>query len=443
MKKLSTVCLSISVWGCSLSAIAQNPIVRTMFSADPTVRMFHNRLYLFPSHDILATAERGRVGWFCMEDYHVFSSTDLIDWQDHGVVVSQTTVPWTNPAGYSMWAPDCIERKGKYYFYFPAGPKDGRGFNIGVAIAKKPEGPYVPQPKPIDKVGGIDPNVFIDKDGQAYLYWSAGNFYAAKLKDNMVELATDPVILQGFPAKGLKEGPFLFEREGTYYMTYPHVENATERLEYATATSPIGPFKYQGVIMDEKPGCWTNHQSVVQYKGQWYLFYHHNDYSPSFDKARSAQADYLNFNPDGSIQKVIPTLRGVGDTWANLEIQVDRYSKTSDSGVTVAFLEAANPFLGWFAEFSGLGSWLRYDRVRFGSRRPKQVLVRVRAKMGGSLRLRTEREDLSPIAEVPVPVSDRWVVVSAPVSGWKKGIHDLLVESNGGNPVDVDWVRFQ
>ena len=443
MKKLSTVCFSLGVWVCSLSAVGQNPIVRTMFSADPTVRVFRNKLYLFPSHDILATAERGRVGWFCTEDYHVFSSTDLTNWQDHGLVVSQTTVPWTNPTGYSMWAPDCIERKGKFYFYFPAGPKEGRGFNIGVAIAAKPEGPYVPQSKPIEKVGGIDPNVFIDKDGQAYLFWSAGNFFAAKLKDNMVELATEPVILQGFPAKGLKEGPFLFEREGTYYMTYPHVENTTERLEYATAKSPLGPFQYQGVLMDEKPGCWTNHQSVVRYKQRWYLFYHHNDYSPTFDKARSARADFLNFNPDGSIQKVMPTLRGVGDSWANQEIQVDRYSKISDSGVSVAFLDPANPFLGWFAEFCGAGSWLRYDRVRFESRRPKQVLVRVRAKMGGSVRFSTDQVDGPAIAEVPVPVGEQWVVITAPVLNWKKGLRELFVVSTGANPVDIDWVRFQ
>ena len=113
-------------------------------------------------------------------------------------------------------------------------------------------------PNFIDKVRGIDPNVFIDKDGQAYLYWSAGNIYGAKLKENMLELASDPVTLGELPTKGLKEGPYVIERKGKYYLTYPHVENKIERLEYAIGDNPLGPFQFAGVIMDESPtGCWT------------------------------------------------------------------------------------------------------------------------------------------------------------------------------------------
>src|SRR5437763_286323 len=125
--------------------VAQNPIIRNQFSADPTARVFDGKIYLYPSHDILAREGRGRPGWFCMEDYHVFSSSNLTDWMDHGIIISQTSVPWTDPAAFSLWAPDCISRNGKYYFYFPAAAKDtsyGRGFCIGVAIADKPEGPF-------------------------------------------------------------------------------------------------------------------------------------------------------------------------------------------------------------------------------------------------------------------------------------------------------------
>ena len=175
-----------------------------MYSADPTARVFGDSVYLYPSHDIVATPGHGRVGWFCMEDYHVFATKNLTDWKDDGIVVSQTKVPWTKPDAYSMWAPDCIERNGKYYFYFPAAPKDstyGRGFAIGVAIADKPSGPFVPQAEPIKGVHGIDPNVFIDKDGQAYLYCALGNIYGAKLKDNMVELDGKPAIMQGLPTE--------------------------------------------------------------------------------------------------------------------------------------------------------------------------------------------------------------------------------------------------
>jgi len=423
--------------------LGQNPIIRNQFSADPTARVFGNKIYLFPSHDILATQGKGRIGWFCMEDYHVFSSTNLIDWDDHGVVVSQTSVPWTDPTAYNMWAPDCIERKGKYYFYFPAGGKSSRGFNIGVAVSAKPEGPYIPEPAPIKNARGIDPNVFIDKDGQAYLYWAGGNFYGAKLKDNMVDLASEPVVLKEFPAKGLKEGPFLFERNGIYYMTYPHVENVTERLEYAMAKSPLGPFTVAGVLMDEIPGCWTNHQSVVQYKKQWYLFYHHNDYSPEFDKARSVRADYLNFNSDGTIQKVVPTLRGVGIMPAQREIKIDRYSMLSNSGASISFMNPADTFKGWKTTFSAVGSWLEYDRVDFGRGRLKQVSIRTKSQDGAILQIRANSVDGPVIAEISIPRGEDWTNVSSPILTKQKGVQNLFVTAKSSGSVDVDWVKFQ
>ena len=126
-----------------------------------------------------------------------------------GLYVSQNKVNWVDSTSFSMWAPDCIERNGKYYFYFPANPKPvyGKGFTVGVAISDNPYGPFIPQPEPIKNVSGIDPNVLIDKDGQAYLYWSQGNIFVAKLKENMLELASEPKVIDDLPEKGLKEGP--------------------------------------------------------------------------------------------------------------------------------------------------------------------------------------------------------------------------------------------
>ena len=333
MKIYKSLIFSFVAFG-SISISAQNPIVRNQFSADPTARVFNGKVYVFPSHDIPTPLEKpGRKDWFCMADYHVFSSENLTDWTDHGMIVSQNKVAWVDSTSYSMWAPDCIEHNGKYYFYFPANKNaadaNGRkGFGIGVAIADKPEGPYIPLPEPIKGVNGIDPNVFIDKDGQAYLYYAMGNIMVAKLKDNMTELASEPLIIAHLPQKGLKEGPFLFERKGIYYLTIPHVENKIERLEYAIGDNPMGPFKMAGVVMDESPmNCWTNHQSFVEYKGQWYLFYHQDAYSPKFDKNRSICADSLSFNADGTIRRVTPTLRGVGLTSATNKIEIDRYSR--------------------------------------------------------------------------------------------------------------------
>ena len=129
------------------------------------------------------------------------------------------------------------------------------------------------------------------------------------MKDNMKELASAPVLIEGLP-EGFKEGPFVFERNGKYYLTFPWVKDKTETLAYAMGNSPSGPFEFKGIIMDESPtGCWTNHHSIVEYNGQWYLFYHHNDFSPEADKRRSVRIDSLTFNSDGTIVKVKPTLR--------------------------------------------------------------------------------------------------------------------------------------
>ena len=197
--------------------------------------------------------------------------------------------------------------------------------------------------------------MLIDKDGSAYLYSSAGRIFVAKLKDDMVELASAQQTITNLPTRGLIEGPFVFERKGVYYLTYPHVANKIERLEYSIGDSPLGPFRQAGVILDESAsGCWTVHHSIVEYKGQWYLFYHDRDLSPNFDKNRSIRADYLYFNDDGSIRKVVPTLRGVGVVKATSRIQIDRYSAISDEGASVSFLNSANTFEGWKLSLKGI-----------------------------------------------------------------------------------------
>jgi hypothetical protein len=425
---------------------AQNPVIRDQYSADPTARFFGDSIYLYPSHDILATEGRGRIGWFCMEDYHVFSSADLTRWTDHGVIVDQTRVDWVNPNGFSMWAPDCIMRDGKYYFYFPAFIKDtslGRGFGIGVAVANKPYGPFIPQPLPIKNVHGIDPNVFIDKDNQAYLYWAMGKIYAARLADNMLELASEPKVMDSLPSQGLVEGPFLFERNGIYYLTYPHVANKTECLEYAIGNSPMGPFKYAGVIMDESPtGCWTNHQSIVEYKGQWYLFYHHNDYSPRFDKNRSVRIDSLFFNADGTIQKVKPTLRGVGLTKASENIETDRYSLLSNSGASVELIDSTQPFKGFKLILSNKNSWAQYNKVDFGNDQFTSATIRLCAAKGGLLQIRLDKPDGILLAELKISENNSWENIKIPIQNKQPGIHNLVITSGGDSPVAIDWVTF-
>lgn len=427
------------------STIAQNPLIMDQFTADPSARVFEGRVYVYPSHDIPCGKGQGMIG-FCMADYHVFSSENLTDWTDHGVIVSQNKVDWVDSTSYSMWAPDCIEKNGTYYFYFPARSRDkafGRGSAIGVATADKPFGPFTPEPKPIEGVSGIDPNPFIDRDGQAYLYWAGfGGLLMARLKDNMKELDEKPQKVGELPPK-FKEGPYLFERKGIYYFTFPHVENKTERLVYCTGDNPRGPFKYGGVIMDESPtGCWTNHHSIIAYKGQWYLFYHHNDLSPHFDKNRSIRADSLFFNEDGTIQKVIPTWRGAGATPADRRIQIDRYSALSEIGASVAFLDTLHRQEGWKTVLDAKDAWIRYNSVDFGHGKWKSVRVNA-SGAGGIVEIRLDQTDGPVLARVQIPESPDWTVVESKLPERPSGIRNLIVSAGDAGPVEMDWISFE
>jgi hypothetical protein len=443
-KYLLLLCFAVAL--LTNHVIAQNPIVRDQYSADPSARVFGDRVYVYPSHDILATEGKGRMNWFCMEDYHVFSSENLTDWTDHGMIVTQNKVPWVKPDSYAMWAPDCIERNGKYYFYFPATPSDtseGRGFRIGVAIADKPTGPFIPQAEPIKNVRGIDPNVFIDKDGQAYIYWSQGNIYGAKLKENMLELDGEVKTLGELPTKGLKEGPYMIERKGIYYLTYPHVENKIERLEYAIGDNPLGPFKFAGVIMDESPtGCWTNHHSFIKFKNQWYLFYHHNDYSPKFDKARSIRADSLSFHPDGTIQKVTPTLRGIGVTAATSQIQIDRFSAKSNDGASIEFLDTLNRFKGWKTILDKPAAWIQYNTVDFSKRKATSCTIKAASTSGSSFQIRIGSITGPVVAEVTIKSQQPWAELSFKILDAPTGINNVFVTHATGGAVEIDWISF-
>jgi len=424
---------------------AQNPLIMDQFTADPTARVFEGKIYLYPSHDILAVQGKGRVGWFCMEDYHVFSSENLTDWTDHGIIVSQKNVDWVDSTTYSMWAPDCMERNGKYYFYFPASSKEKgmRRGGIGVAVADKPYGPFIPELKPMAGIGGIDPNIFVDKDGQAYIITAMGRMSIAKLKENMLELDDKPTTIEGLPEKGLKEGPFMFVRNGIYYLTYPHVQNKTEQLEYAISNNPRGPFKVTGVIMDESPECWTNHQSIVEYKGQWFLFYHHNDLSPNFDKNRSVRADSLFFHEDGTIKKVIPTLRGIGMTYASKKIQMDRYSLKSDTGVSIAFLDTLKRFEGWKTILDEANAWVQYNGVDFGTKKFKSVHVITASATGGLIDIRLDNVRGPLLAQMNIGKTTDWNIWKSRLKKIPSGIHNLVLTLKESKKVEIDWINFE
>ena len=431
------------------SLFAQNPVIKGQFTADPTARVFDGKVWLYASHDIISPVEPER-RWFAMADYHAFSSEDLVHWTDHGVIVDQKDVPWGNPEGYSMWAPECVERGGKYYFYFPNAPKGGRGFAVGVAVADAPDGPFTPEENAIQGVMGIDPTVLVASDGNAYIYWSGMGFMGARLKDNMTELDGPAVRLDGGPGfrekyalpRGQKEGPHVFEKDGKFYLTYPWVQDRTECLAYAMGDSPLGPFEYKGKIMEKSPNeCWTNHHSFVEYKGQWYLFYHHNDYSPDFDKNRSVRIDKVRFNPDGTIEQVTPTLRGVGETRATDHIQLDRYSGIYHYGIYLDFLDEADPWAGWYLHFTRPRTWVRYDGISFGETAPTRVVFRIRSAAKSRVSLQTQ--DGKTVGTFRLPASRTWKEVRLPVTTPLTGGQNIKLIVDEGKDLELDWISFE
>jgi beta-xylosidase len=293
-------------------AFAQNPFITDIYTADPSAHVFNDTLYVYPSHD------KDDARWFTMDDWHVYSTTDMVNWTDHGVTLSLDSISW---ATKWAWAPDCQFRNGKYYFYFPTDKN-----YIGVAVSDKPTGPFTDAlgkplisretPGVVATNGLIDPTIFIDDDGTPYLVFGQNHVNIVKLNDNMVSFNDTVRIVEG--AKDFFEAAWMHKYNGKYYLSY----SGNRKILYATSDSPYGPFEYQGVVLG-KVSSGNNHHSIVQYKGQWYIFYHN---SALFFKKhpwamrlgllkrwyrRSICVDKLYYNPDGSIQKVKQTRQGV------------------------------------------------------------------------------------------------------------------------------------
>lgn len=291
----------MSIWG-------QNPIVRHLYTADPSAHVWADgRLYVYPSQDINPPR-----GCDLMDKYHVFSTDDMVNWVDHGQILEAADVPWGNSladGGKFMWAPDCAYKDGKYYFYFPHPNKDpwNENWKIGIAVSDKPASDF----KVLDHTliglpekGEIDPCVFVDDDGQAYFYYGGGGkCYGAKLKDNMVELDGPLLEMQGL--YDFHEGTWIFKKNGTYYLTYADNKNGGNQLRHATSDSPLGPWAHKGAYLTSTTSD-TSHGSVVEYKGQWWAFYHTADLSGT-GLLRSICVDSLFFNENGTIKTVKQT----------------------------------------------------------------------------------------------------------------------------------------
>ncbi len=283
----------------------KNPFIKDIYTADPSAHVWADgRLYIYPSHDVAPPR-----GCDLMDKYHVYSTDDMVNWRDEGQVLQATDVEWGRPDGGFMWAPDCAYKNGTYYFYFPhpSGTEWNTTWKIGVATSKSPAKDFKSQGYIKGLESLIDPCVFVDDDGQAYLYYGGGNICkGGKLKDNMMELNGEMKTMEGLT--DFHEASWVHKRNGVYYLSYADNFNEAgkhNRMRYATSSSPLGPWTYKGVYIDPTDS-FTDHGSIVEFKGQWYAFYHNSSLSHN-DWLRSICVNKLYYNTDGTIRKVIQT----------------------------------------------------------------------------------------------------------------------------------------
>lgn len=290
-----------------MDKFAHNPLLDdNTFVPDVEAHVWEDgRIYLYGSFDI-----KGKKG-FCSPVHHVYSSSDMINWTDHGVVFSISDSKWAKDCGV-LYAPDCAYKNGVYYLYYCV--PDGR---CGVARSTSPTGPFE-DVGIIEGVWGIDPAVFIDDDGQAYLYWGQLTWCkAAKLKDNMVQIQEDTVTTPlTVKEHEFHEGSSVKKINGRYYYLFADTHRHGNRpscLGYAVSDHPLKGFRYGGVIIDNfgcDPAVWNNHGSMEYFNGQWYIFYHRSTHGT--DSSRRVCAEVIKFNSDGSIPEIVQTTSGVG-----------------------------------------------------------------------------------------------------------------------------------
>jgi hypothetical protein len=323
-KRSSAILAAGFLAGCALRA--DNPIIKTIFTADPGAMVSGGRVYLYTGHD------EAPVGGttYVMRDWRVYSSANLTSWIDHGSRLSVSAFSW---ARADAWASHVVERAGKFYWYVTLDHRTIPGRAIGVAVSNSPTGPFT------DARGtalitnnmttqtsifhdDIDPAVFIDTNGQAYIYWGNTVLKYARLKSNMIELdgAINVISVSSFT-----EAPWVHKRGSTYYLSY--ARGWPEQIAYATASSPTGPWTYRGVITEPNILCGTNHQAIVEFNGRSYFIYHTAALASGGDYRRSVAVEELFYNADGTIRPIQQTSTGLDGVKQRLQSYnfTDRY----------------------------------------------------------------------------------------------------------------------
>jgi arabinoxylan arabinofuranohydrolase len=431
MRKI-TVLLVVMI---SQGVFALNPIITHLRTADPSAHVWADgKIWIYASHD-----QDNATDYSSMDGYHVFSSSDMYNWTDHGEVLHSRDVSWGIAGGGWMWAPDCNYKNGTYYFYFPH--KDAGGtFRIGVATSSKPEGPFTDIGNYIQGTSGTDPACFIDDDGQAYLYF--GSAKVGKLKPNMIELA-EPARTVNYGASNFGEGAWMHKYNGKYYYSYTDFTDPVHQAYYSIGTNPYGPFEYKGPITTKNPPCAQDHHSIVEYKGQWYYFYHVGNYNGCSGNRRNVCVEYLYYNPDGTIQPLTYPGAGVMPVGTALpEIPMEAEDYTAMSGVGT---ESASD-TGGGQDITDIqsGDWVEYPiyvptagnyvfdfRVASGS-------------SGGTIKIVMFSSTVGSATVTNTDGWQTWTTVRANAVFQVAGIQTLRLKFSGttGNLLNLNWFEY-
>jgi hypothetical protein len=435
-----TIAAALLILLISAVCFADNPLVSHVYTADPAARVFNGRVYVIATHD-----QDDQTGYSQLVDYYLFSSDDMVNWQDHGIVFNaRTDTSWASLA----YAPDWIYRNGKYYLYFPNG-----GGSIGVAVSDRPEGPYtdplgtslINQSMPNCNVEWcFDPCVFVDDDGQAYIYFGGGgpgNARVIQLNDDMISVKGAAITID---APRFFEAAYMHKRNGIYYFSYStDFSNGAATIDYMTSNNPTSGFQHRGTVLNNP---WennnnNNHQSILEYNGQWYIFYHNravaNERGASTYQ-RSINADRMYYNSDGTIQLVNDSAAGVPQL-KNVDAFTVNEAETIDNEWGIETQSCSEGTLNLTDLNSG--DWVKISNVDFGSG-ADTFQARVAAWGSTSIEVILDNVSNQPIGTLEVSSTggnQTWQTQSATIDQ-VTGVHDLYLYFNGS--VNVNWYRF-
>lgn len=439
ISKILLLCGSCALLN-SLNVNAQRPIIQTKYTADPAPMVYNDTVFLYTTHD-----EDDAEG-FKMQDWLLYTSTDMVNWTDHGVVASLKSFDWVKRDN-GAWAEQVVERNGKFYMYCPI-----HGNGIGVLVSDSPYGPFKdPLGKPLvwqkEHWDDIDPTVFIDEDGQAYMYWGNPNCYYVKLNEDMISYSGDIVKLKETP-EHYQEGPWFYKRNGHYYLAFAST-CCPEGIGYAMSDSPTGPWKTKGYIMRPTERTRGNHPGIMDYKGKSYVFGLNYDLlkleTNTHYERRSVSVAEMHYNEDGTIQEI--------PYWADTKLEqigtFNPFRKVEAETMAWGYglKTAPNADKSLSVVDVNNGEYICVRGVDFGKNKARRFEVSALPLEGGNLKIRLDAPDGKIVGNVNIPQGNetsKYELYSCEVNA-VSGIHDLYLSFEGENNKDLfelDYWKF-